>query len=80
MMIRFECNNPHCVNSVVKFFKDKKSIPTILDCGECSVGKLERVFSAPSSKSTQFIDDGVHSRVVEVMNAVVEKESEKQSK
>lgn len=77
MMINFACNNPDCDNSINKYFKKSKDIPPFLDCGACGTGKLERMLGAPTSKSTQFLDNGVQARKVEVMNAVVEKEQDK---
>jgi len=77
MMILFRCNNPDCTNSIKKYFKTSKDIPPFLDCGECGVGKMERQLHAPSSKSTQIIDNGIQSRQVEVTNEVVEKEKDR---
>lgn len=76
-MIKFVCNNPECDNNIDKFFKSAKDIPPFLDCGACGTGKLERTLGAPSSKSTQFIDNGAQARKVEVMDAVIEKEQNK---
>lgn len=73
-MIVFKCNNPECDNEIVKVFSKAKDIPPLLDCGACGTGKLERQLGAPSSKSTQTIDNGVQARRTEVMNDVVEKE------
>ena len=82
MMIRFKCNNPECDNRIDKYFKSAKDIPPFLDCAadSCGTGKLERTLGAPSSKSTQFIDNGSQARKVEVMSAVVEKEQGKLDK
>lgn len=77
MIIKFVCNNPDCNNNISKYYKNAKNIAPFLDCGACGTGKLERTLGAPSSKSTQFIDNGVQARKVEVMNAVVEREQEK---
>lgn len=77
MLIKFECNNPECDNNISKFFKSAADIPPFLDCGGCGVGKLERILGAPTSNSTQIIDNGVQPRQVELMNAVVEKEQER---
>jgi len=77
MMILFVCNNPDCDNSIKKYYKNAKDIAPFLDCGACGTGKLERTLGAPTSKSTQFVDNGTQSRKVEVMNKVVEKESAK---
>jgi hypothetical protein len=49
-------------------------IPPFLDCGACGSGKLERILGAPMSKSTQFIDNGMYERAVEVNSEVVQKE------
>lgn len=76
-MIRFVCNNPDCRNEITKIFNSAKTIPPFLDCGECGVGKLERTLAAPTTKSTQFIDNGNQSRRVEVSNDVVERERER---
>lgn len=77
MLIKFECNNVDCHNDITKFFKNAKEIPPFLDCGECSVGKLERILFAPTSKSTQFIDNGSQARRVEVNSEAVLKQQSK---
>ena len=76
-MITFKCNNPDCDNQITKVFNKLKDIPPFLDCGACGTGKLERQLGAPTSKSTQVIDNGVQARKVEVMNEVVEKERDR---
>ena len=73
-MITFQCNNPSCDNNITKLFTDFRKIPQTLDCGACGIGKLERQLGAPSSKSTQVIDNGIQARKVEIDNDVVEKE------
>ena len=80
MLIKFICNNPDCDNQITKFYKNFKDIAPFLDCGACGTGKLERTLGAPTSKTTQVIDNGMQARKVEVMNAVVEKEQEKLNK
>jgi hypothetical protein len=75
MLIKFKCNN--CENSITKFFNSVVDVPPFLDCGQCGVGKLERQLGAPTSKSTQIIDNGIQARQVEVSNEVVEKERNK---
>jgi hypothetical protein len=77
MLVHFKCNNPDCPNEITKLFSKSKDISSWLDCGECGVGKLERQLSAPSTKSTQMIDNGAQARRVEVMSEVVLKESER---
>lgn len=77
MLIKFQCNNEECRNSISKQFKDFKEIPPFLDCGACGFGKLERQLGSPSSNSTQIIDNGMQSKQVEVMNEVVLKEQER---
>jgi hypothetical protein len=77
MMIKFVCNNPDCDNEITKYYKSAKDINPFLDCGACGTGKMERQLGAPSSKSTQFIDNGAQAKRVEVMKEVVEKETEK---
>ena len=77
MIIKFICNNPDCNNNISKYYKTAKKIAPFLDCGACGTGKLERSLGAPSTKSTQFVDNGNQARRVEVMNAVVEKEQKK---
>lgn len=74
MMILYKCEK--CGNSIRKHYFSKKGIVDEIDCGECG-GKLERQLSAPSSKSTQVIDNGIQARKVEVIDAVVEKERER---
>lgn len=77
MLIYFKCNNIDCPNDITKSFRNAKDIPPFLDCGECSIGKLERQLSAPSSKMTQVIDNGLQSKQVEVTSEVVLKEQER---
>jgi hypothetical protein len=74
-MIKFQCNNPDCSNGITKLFTDVNKIPPFLNCGECGTGKLERQLGSPSTKSTQIIDNGIQARKVEVMNDVIDKES-----
>lgn len=76
-MIKFTCNNPDCTNHITKFYTDVKTIPPFLDCGECGTGKLQRGLSAPASKSTQFIDNGIQARRVEVSSDIIEKERQR---
>lgn len=77
MLIKFYCNNPDCGNEISKFFKSHKDIPPFLDCGACGTGKMEREYSAPSSKSTIVVDNGFQSKSVEVLTEVVAKEEKK---
>lgn len=77
MIIKFVCNNPDCGNHITKYYKSLKDVTPFLDCGACGTGKLERTLAAPSSKSTQFIDNGAQARRVEVMQEVVEQEQDK---
>jgi hypothetical protein len=77
MMIKFVCNNPDCDNHITKYYKTSKDIASFLDCGACGTGKMERTLGAPTTKSTQFVDNGIQSRKTELLNAVVEKEQEK---
>ena len=79
-MILFSCNNPDCDNKITKVFVKIKNIPPFLDCGQCGVGKLERQLSAPGTHKTQIIDNGLQARKVEIMDAVVEKETDRASK
>jgi hypothetical protein len=80
MMILFACNNPDCHNKIEKMFRTHKDIPPFLDCGACSVGKLERQLGAPTTKTTQFVNNGGLTKDIEIMNEVVNKESERFSK
>lgn len=77
MMIKFVCNNIDCNNSIDKLFKKHRDIPPFLDCGACGTGKMERQLGAPTSKSTQFLDNGAQIRRVEVTSDVVQKEQER---
>lgn len=76
-MIIFKCNNPDCTNQITKFFRTPDKIPPFLDCGECSIGKMEKQLSAPTSNKTQIVDNGVQARQVELMDEVVEQEQDK---
>jgi len=77
MMIKYSCNNSDCDNCIEKYFKTSKDIVPYIDCGQCSIGKLERQLGAPSTKSTQIIDNGLMSRKVEISSHVLEKERNK---
>jgi hypothetical protein len=77
MLISFECNNQECKNAITKSFRKVGEIPPFLDCGACGSGKLQRILGAPASKSTQFIDNGLYERAVEVNSEVVQKESDR---
>lgn len=76
-MIEFVCNNPDCDNSIEKYYQKVNQIPPFLDCGQCGTGKLERGLGAPTSESTQIIDNGLQARRVEVRSNVVERERDK---
>ena len=76
-LIRFCCNNPDCDNEITKMYSKIKDISPFLDCGQCGTGKLERTIAAPTTKSTQIIDNGLQIRETEVMNVVVEKEQDR---
>lgn len=76
-MIRFLCNNPDCGNEITKVYSKATDIAPFLDCGACGIGKLERTLAAPTTKGTQFIDNGIQVRKTEVMNAVVDKEKDR---
>jgi hypothetical protein len=77
MLIKFSCNNPRCKNEISKFFKTYKDIPSFLDCGSCGTGKLEREFSAPSSKSVFVVDNGFQAKSVEVTTEILDQENKK---
>lgn len=77
MLILFKCNNPECTNSIEKYFRPKSKMPLFLDCGDCGIGKMERQLGAPSSKSVQYVDNGLYSRRVEVNDDVIQKEMDK---
>ena len=77
MLIAFGCNNSKCNNSITKFFKSFKDVPSFLDCGACGVGKLERQLSAPNTKSTVVIDNGVQDRAVEVSSEIIHQEEQR---
>ena len=79
-MIKFKCNNSNCDNEITKFYVKVKDISPFLDCGQCGSGKLERQLGAPSTKSTQIVDNGLQARQVEVPDHVVEQEREKAEK
>lgn len=77
MLIAFSCNNSKCHNSITKFFKTFKDVPSFLDCGACGVGKLERQLSAPTTKSTVIIDNGNQDRAVEVNSEIIQQEEQR---
>lgn len=76
-LIHFKCNNPSCDNHISKVFVGKYKIPPFLDCGQCGVGKLERQLKAPSSGKTEFVDNGLQARKIELRDVVIDKETEK---
>lgn len=71
------CNNPECDNDIDKVYQDVKTIPPFLDCGACGTGKLERQLGAPGTHKTQIIDNGLQTKRVEVMDEVVQKETQR---
>ena len=81
-MIMFRCNNPDCDNNITKMFNGNslKNVPAFLDCGQCGTGILERQLGAPSSHKTQIIDNGLQARSTEVMDVIVEKETDRAEK
>lgn len=74
MIIYYLCEK--CKNSNKKYYKDHKLIKDTVECDDCK-GDMERQLSAPSSKSTQIIDNGLQEREVEVMNDVIQKETDR---
>lgn len=72
MLIKYVCNG--CNNYITKYFKNASEIAPFLSCGACGTGKLERQLGAPSTSSTQVIDNGIQSRQVEVRNSIIERE------
>ena len=76
MLIKYSCNC--CDNSITKFYQVNKDVVPFLDCGACARGKMERQIGAPSSKHTQFVDNGGLTNPIEIMDEVLEKESEKE--
>jgi hypothetical protein len=74
MLIKYICNG--CGNYITKYFSKASDIAPFLNCGACSVGKLERQLGVPSTNSTQIVDNGAQARQVEVRNAVIEKEEQ----
>lgn len=79
MIIKYLCNNPDCKNHISKYYKSFKEVAPFLDCGACGSGKLERQIGAPTTKSTQFVDNGLQARRVELISEVVEKERNKRN-
>jgi len=76
-MIDYSCNNPDCDNHITKFYTNASKAAQSMDCGACSNGKLERQLGAPTSKSTQVVDNGIQARKTEIMNDVVERERQR---
>ena len=75
MFIHYECQD--CKNHKKKLYRTSKDILDELPCEKCEKGILERQLSSPSSKCTQIIDNGVQAKQVEVMDVVIEKETER---
>jgi hypothetical protein len=76
-LITYICNNHECRNTITKSFKPKDKIAGYLDCGCCSVGKLERQLGAPSSVTKTKIDNGINARPVEIYENIVEMNEER---
>ena len=73
MLIHYKCEK--CGNATKKYYKKSKDVIDEIEC-ECG-GELERQLGAPNSSSTQFIDNGLQARRVEVTSEVVEQERQK---
>jgi len=73
MLIKYKCEK--CEESISKYFKKAKDIDDEIDC-KCGK-KMERQLGSPFCTSTQFIDNGLQARKVEVNSVVVEQEHNK---
>jgi len=73
MIINYKCEK--CQATSAKYFKKSKEIKDDFPCKCGSI--LERQLGAPNTKSTQYVDDGLHPRRVEVSSEVVEQERKK---
>lgn len=74
MMIYYKCTG--CENDGIKYYKKAKDILDEIECNECD-GKMERILGAPNTKSTQFVDNGLQARRVEVSSDVIQQEKDK---
>ena len=74
MLIKYECNNCDCDNSIDKYFAKADQIVPFIDCASCGIGKLERTLGAPTNKSVQYVDNGLQARKVEVSTELVQRE------
>ena len=76
MMIEYVCTK--CDNSSLKYYKKAKDVPDYIDCDPCKGEKvMERQLGAPNTKSTQFVDNGLQARRVEVSSDIVQQEKDK---
>lgn len=74
MMVDYECTK--CDNTSSKYFRKSKDVSDEVECTECG-GQMERQLGAPNTKSTQFIDNGLQARRVEVSSDIVQQEKDK---
>lgn len=77
MLIHYKCED--CGNTKSKYYRKAKEIEDEIECDKCHED-MERQLGAPATKSTQFIDNGLQSRRVEVSSEVVEQERQKLNK
>jgi len=73
MLIHYKCEK--CEKSTSKYYRKSKDIEDEVNC-ECG-DVMDRQLGAPNQNSTQFIDNGLNARKVEVSSTVVEQEKQK---
>ena len=71
--IKYKCNL--CENHIIKMFTNTKDIVGFLFC-ECG-GVMDRQLGLGSSKTTEFVDNGVQARRVEIPKDMVEMMAER---
>ena len=73
MLVKYNCED--CGATVSKYFKKAKDVPDEIEC-ECGED-MERMLGAPATKSTQFVDNGLQARRVELSSEIIQQEKDK---
>jgi len=77
--IEYSCTNKKCKKSFKKFFSKASSIVEKTECKFCKE-EAKRILSAPSTKSTMIVDNGVQGRQTEIMHDIVEMNQDRDKK
>ena len=74
MMVDYKCTK--CENTCNKYFRKAKDVLDEIECTMCDE-PMERQLGAPNTKSTQFVDNGLQARRVEVSSDIIQQEKDK---